>query len=281
MIQIRKTGNETSTILLFNGLDTFANISLCDQYVAYTNNQFRQYVFNVTDILASCNASQPELRILFESVPATANGLAVQPGQETWPVTTEILFEFANRQFVRKEQSDFGWDWGPAFVPTGIWQMAWVLQLEPDEIHVSNSLLDIYREGQLPNLPPDQNRNWVLNASIDVIGALPNDTSFFYSVTDRHTELVLSSGGFANVSNRDNVITGTVVLDKALFELWWPSGLGEQKLYDVMLCVGAPFNLTPTCVTKTTGFRTIVLNMGEITNDQLAKGIAPGNNCES
>ena len=28
----------------------------------------------------------------------------------------------AARNFVRKAQSDFGWDWGPAFVPAGIWQ---------------------------------------------------------------------------------------------------------------------------------------------------------------
>ena len=26
------------------------------------------------------------------------------------------------RNFVRKEQSSFGWDWGPSFIPQGIWQ---------------------------------------------------------------------------------------------------------------------------------------------------------------
>ncbi|AEO66261.1 glycoside hydrolase family 2 protein [Thermothielavioides terrestris NRRL 8126] len=266
------------TILLFNGLDTFANISFCGEYVAYTNNQFRQYVLNVTDILANCNASQPELRILFESVPVVANSIAAQPGQETWPESVEILFEFANRQFVRKEQSDFGWDWGPAFVPTGIWQKAWIVQLEPGEIYVRNSLLDIYRENQLPNLPPDQNGNWVLNASVDVVGALPTGSSLSYSITDRQTEQLVTSGVFGNISNGGNVITGTTELDKALFKLWWPSGLGEQNLYNVTLRVASPQNTTLAVVTKTTGFRTIVLNMGEITDEQLAQGIAPGNN---
>lgn len=32
-----------------------------------------------------------------------------------------IYFNYSDRNFVRKPQSDFGWDWGPAFVPTGIW----------------------------------------------------------------------------------------------------------------------------------------------------------------
>ena len=46
-----------------------------------------------------------------------ADQIAAQPGQETWPYGVEIIYEFPNRQFIRKEQSDFGWDWGPAFAP--------------------------------------------------------------------------------------------------------------------------------------------------------------------
>jgi beta-mannosidase len=275
----RKASNTSDTFLLFNGLDTFADIFFCGQHVAYVNNQFRQYFFNVTDILANCTASQPELRILFESVPATANGIATRAGQETWPGQMEILFEFANRQFVRKEQSDFGWDWGPAFVPTGIWQKAWVLQLEPCEVHVRNSLLDIYRVGQLPNLPPDQNANWVVNASINVIGTLPAGSTFSYNITHVQTQQVVSNGYLGNVTNGGDVISGFMVLDKALFNLWWPSGLGEQNLYDVALQVVSPSNATLASVTKRTAFRTIVLNMGEITDEQLTQGIAPGNNC--
>ena len=29
--------------------------------------------------------------------------------------------QIGTRNFVRKEQCDFGWDWGPCFVPAGIW----------------------------------------------------------------------------------------------------------------------------------------------------------------
>ena len=31
-------------------------------------------------------------------------------------------FNYSFRCFVRKTQSDFGWNWAPAFVPAGIWQ---------------------------------------------------------------------------------------------------------------------------------------------------------------
>jgi beta-mannosidase len=52
--------------------------------------------------------------------------IANDPSQETWPDQTQMVFEFPNRWFIRKEQSDFGWDWGPAFAPAGIWQPAYV-----------------------------------------------------------------------------------------------------------------------------------------------------------
>ncbi|KAJ4371933.1 hypothetical protein N0V85_009089, partial [Neurospora sp. IMI 360204] len=65
----------THSYLLFNGLDTFANISLCGLPVAYTTNQFRQYLFNITSILAtspscishSISSPGPELNIYFPS----------------------------------------------------------------------------------------------------------------------------------------------------------------------------------------------------------------------
>ena len=56
------------------------------------------------------------------------------------------------------------------FVPAGPWQPAWIVQLEDREVHIRNSLVDIYRQGQLNNLPPDQNQPWVVNASLDYFG---------------------------------------------------------------------------------------------------------------
>ncbi|KAH8890148.1 glycoside hydrolase family 2 protein [Thozetella sp. PMI_491] len=265
------------SFLLFNGLDTFADISFCGHPVAKTDNQFRQYFFDVTNIAQNCTSTAPELRVLFASVPAAAIGIAQLPGQETWPRYVQNVFEFTDRQFVRKEQSDFGWDWGPAFSPTGIWQKAWVLQLEPEELHVRNSIFDIYRVGQLPNLPPDQNQNWVLNASIDVLNTVPKGAGLTYTIQEAKTNKTVSSGTLSNITNAGDVITGTTVLDKSAYKLWWPSGLGEQNLYRVTIAITSASGKTIASVSKNTGFRTIVLNMGEVTVDEIAIGIAPGN----
>jgi beta-mannosidase len=76
-----------------------------------------------------------------------ANEIANQLGQETWPFGVEQVYEFFNRQFIKKEQSDFGWDWGPAFAPAGVWLPAYVIQLPPSGIYIRNTLLDIHRKG--------------------------------------------------------------------------------------------------------------------------------------
>lgn len=288
------TPGTTHSYLLFNGLDTFANITLCGTPVAYTSNQFRQYLFNITSILDSCisnsdstSAPKLELRIHFPSVPLTAEAIASRPNQSTWPAHVQIQFEFPNRHFVRKEQSDFGWDWGPAFMPTGVWQKAWVVQLEQqqNEIHVRNSLLDIYREEQLPNLPPDQEKDWVLKVGLDVEGTVPKGAGMTYRVveTDGKRKTTVSEGALVNVSVSEagDEISGSVVLDGKGYKLWWPNGLGEQNLYDVEITVVDPFGgMTLAEVRKRTGFRTIVMNMGAVTEKEMTSGVANGSHCE-
>lgn len=279
---LQLSSSNASTFLLFNGLDTIATIWLCGQKIASTNNQFRQYFFDVSSTLSSaCPAyNHTELLVQFFSAPGTAYHLAAQPGAETWPWSVEGRFEFLHRPFIRKEQSDFGWDWGPAFAPAGIWQKAWVVQLGgEEEVAVRNSLFDIYRVGQLPNLPPDQGADWVLNASVDVLGIMPAGATLWYAVVDAATNETISKGWLSNITNAGDVITGTTVLSADDYELWWPSGMGDQKLYNVTVQVVSASGSVLASVNKRIGFRTIVLNEGVITDEQLTQGIAPGNNC--
>lgn len=64
-------GYGTSTYLVFEGLDTFTTISMCGMVVSTTENQFRQYTFDITDILRSCRGT-PQLSLDFgPAVPIT------------------------------------------------------------------------------------------------------------------------------------------------------------------------------------------------------------------
>ncbi|KAK4507048.1 hypothetical protein PRZ48_000782 [Zasmidium cellare] len=272
------SSNASSTWLLFNGLDTFTSISFCGEHVAATNNQFRQYWFDVSDILRSCGSQDKILSINFGSAANIANDIANEPGQETWPDGVNQLYQFVNRNFVRKEQSDFGWDWGPAFVPAGPWQPAWVVQLGQNEVQVRNSLVDIYRQGQLNNLPAPQDQPWVVNASLDYFGNLPQGASLTYKLTSRDNETTVSTGSLGDVNTTASTVTGSTTLPADAVELWWPVGMGDQTLYYMTVNLVSAANQTLATVTKRVGFRTIILNGNPVSDEELAMGIAPGNN---
>ncbi|TAQ86102.1 hypothetical protein B7494_g5570 [Chlorociboria aeruginascens] len=264
-----------ATWLLFNGLDTFTSIELCGTHVAATNNQFRQYYFDVSSILSSCSTA-PVLSINFGAAPNITAAIASEPGQETWPVYVEQVFQISNRQFMRKEQSDFGWDWGPAFSPAGIWQPAYVVQLPSSGIYIRNTLLDIYREGQLNNLPPNQDAPWIVNASLDIIGTIPERATLQIEILDFGNSTV-ASGLLQNITSDDSTISGSITVDGEACQLWWPSGLGQQNLYYFKITI-VDGDVSLASVTKRSGFRTIVLNMTPISGVQLEQGVAPGNN---
>lgn len=209
------------------------------------------------------NCSSPILSINFGSAPLIADQIAVQPGQATWPYGVELIYEIPNRQFIRKEQSDFGWDWGPAFAPAGIWQPAYAIQLlfPPDassDIYVRNSDFDISRVGQMNNIPPDQSAPWLLNASVDVLGTLPMGAALNYVIANSTTNQTVASGSLTNLTSSNSTITGTVVLDPSSYELWWPYGLGAQNLYNITVSIVDSSNRMLASVNKRTGFRTVV-----------------------
>jgi beta-mannosidase len=144
---------------------------------------------------------------------------------------------------------------------------------------VKNSAFDLYRKGQLNNLPPDQAADWIFNASIDVVGTIPDEAQIRYTIVDSDSLEEVSSGSLSDVENAGDVITGLATLDPSQYELWWPSGLGAQKLYNVTVEVISN-NKSIASVNKRMGFRTIVLNMEPISELELSQGIINGSNCK-
>ncbi|CAG8014878.1 unnamed protein product [Penicillium nalgiovense] len=269
--------NSKSSWLVFNGLDTFTTVEFCGQYIGTTDNQFRQYIFDISNALKHCNGPT-SVSLEFGSAIKIANAIAAEPSSQKWPSGVQGTFEFPNRWYIRKEQSDFGWDWGPAFSPAGPWQNVYLVQSEGEEdLYVVNTDFDIYRMGQINHLAPDQSQPWVVNASIDYVGSPPRHPSMSIEIKDLESGKVLKSGPLDNVVVSGQTITGNTMVDADAPSLWWPAGLGKQSMYNVTVTIqNEDQNIVS--VTKRTGFRTIFLNRSNIPDEQLAQGIAPGAN---
>lgn len=103
--------NQQHTDLVFDGLDTYADVYLNGQLLLQANNMFRQWRIPVKHLLKASN----ELRIVFHSAKKQVTAFAKADSPLVIPAENP-------RVYARKAQYHFGWDWGPTFVTAGIWK---------------------------------------------------------------------------------------------------------------------------------------------------------------
>ncbi|KAI1109677.1 glycoside hydrolase family 2 protein [Nemania sp. NC0429] len=268
--------DRSQTFLVFEGLDTFVEIKLCNETIANVANQFRQFTFDVTEALRQC-PNHPTLSLNFGSASKIVLDIS-KTGPDYINFVNSIKGnEFDGKIYMRKEQNDFGWDWSPSIAPAGPWRPAYFVQKKNnDPVHIHNTLIDIYRQGQRNNLSPDQHKPWVFNASLDYLGTLPRDAKMKLRLQDTHRRVVkeVVLGG---ITRNNMTITGSTIIHEPV-ELWWPNGYGAQNLYDATLTLESADWHKAATVTKRVGFRTIVMNLNPITHEQLAAGVANGSN---
>lgn len=100
--QSNDSSSNGSTWLVFDGLDTFVEISFCGQHVGRAGNQFRQWWFDVSDVLTvGCAEEDAVIELNFGSATKIADQIAEKPEQRTWPQGVQQVFEFPNRWFIR------------------------------------------------------------------------------------------------------------------------------------------------------------------------------------
>lgn len=107
-----------SFVLYFQGLDTIANISLGGKPVGSVDNQFRQWIFdNITETIKSLDHSDNKNLTLtfhpaFDYVKQESTKEPPYPDNGQVPSGAATFnFPYPFRNFIRKTQSDFGWDW--------------------------------------------------------------------------------------------------------------------------------------------------------------------------
>ncbi len=109
--------------LVFDGLDTYADVYVNDQVVLHGDNMFRRWRVPVKGILKS---GPNTLRVVFHS-PITSMIPKVKALPYMLPAISTAINSgneenVATSPYTRKAPYQYGWDWGPRYVTEGIWQ---------------------------------------------------------------------------------------------------------------------------------------------------------------
>lgn len=120
--------------LIFDGLDTYADVLLNGKAILKADNMFRQWKVDVVKLIKPKNN---HLMVKFRSAQNKVDSLA--------KANLPFLIPDNPRAYTRKAQFQFGWDWGPKLTGCGIWKSVYLTgyQSKPAEktfippVHVS------------------------------------------------------------------------------------------------------------------------------------------------
>lgn len=195
---------EEKIILQFSGIDTIADVYLNDVHLGRTENMFRVYEFEVKEILGK------QVNILRIHFPSLKAFIDTEFQKKQIPDTSPMGIE--GGQYVRKAPSQFGWDWGPALPPIGIWKEVNLFGFNHprlEEIHLRQ----------------------IHNQTIHITAQILLDVN---PVEETHIEMVITDpdGGKTvtqHLAQKDNKIDTAIDNPR----LWYPNGYGSQPLYSV------------------------------------------------
>lgn len=222
--------------IVFDGLDTYANVFLNDKPILDADNMFRTWRVNVkNDLKQGANV----LRIKIRS-----------PINEILPRMAKLDYELpaSNDQgektspYTRKAPYQFGWDWGSRFVTSGVWKPV---------------NLEVWDTARIEDLQIKQNKlskeNADLSAIVEVISSSATDATIEIENTTDKKIVATRQVKLTNGVNK-------IALDFALAnpKLWYPIGLGKQSLYTFK----AKLIINKKAIdeqTKRTGLRTLEL----------------------
>lgn len=203
--------------LVFEGLDTYADVYLNDECILKANNMFRRWSIPVRQYIREENNI---LKVYFHSpVKIDVPKWDALPYQ--YPASNDQsenggLFNKKISIFARKAGYHYGWAWGPRLVTSGIWRPVYIrawsdlrindVFIEQKEVGAGRAVIAGHVE---------------LDADKDMDGVL-------VTITDEATGRVLGEWQ-ADLKRGTNRVTVDFVLHKP--KLWWSNGLGEPFLY--------------------------------------------------
>ena len=202
--------------LVFEGLDTYADVYLNDKLILKADNMFRRWR---VDVKPHLRAGENRLIVYFHSV--------VKIDMPKWEALPFQYYRWNDQAenggllkrkisvFCRKAGYHYGWDWGPRLVTSGIWR--------PVYLEAWNSL-------RISDIFYNQKSVTAKRADIDVEFEILSQESATAQlrVIDEKSGKVLAKGVTTLKAGENRAI---VPMSIAKPKLWWTNGLGEPHRY--------------------------------------------------
>ena len=232
--------------LIFDGLDTFAEVFLNDQRLLTADNMFRRWRVPARAVL---NPGVNTLRIVFHS-PVTSMIPKVKALPYILPSVSTVNEgneeNVATAPYTRKAAYQYGWDWGPRFITVGIWKPVW---------------LEIWDGLRIENFHIRQDK--ISASTAELSAALEIEASRAATATitirsDQATGAPLKSIATQTV----DLVPGTnhisIPFRLTTPKLWYPAGFGAQDRYKFTASIKVNQGIVAEAELKT-GLRSIEL----------------------
>ncbi|MFJ8958465.1 glycoside hydrolase family 2 protein [Lentzea sp. NPDC102401] len=216
--------------LVFDGLDTIADIELNGHLLGHTANMHRGHRFDVRPFLVD---GANDLTVSFSSALTHAEKVEAALGRRAHVNTHPF-------NMIRKMACSFGWDWGPDLQTAGIWR-----PVRLERWHTAR----LARVRPIVTVAPDGTGQVELHVDIEWAQNAAETLTLLITVGAHKRTVVVPAGQTTVVARVD--VPGA--------ELWWPAGYGGQPLYDLDVVLrGGSEQLDSTA--KRIGFRTITVD---------------------
>jgi len=221
--------------LVFDGLDAASQVYVNGEQVLTADNMFRIWRVPVKSHL---HAGKNLLRVVFPSPIKAAEEAAASDA-------SRLRSKTADKTYIRKAAYEYGWDWGPRFVTSGIWRP---VRLEAwDKVRIADFAI------RQRDVSKDVAH---VDAEVELEAASAGPARVSVEYTDHGKPVTVVETVSLHAGN--NVIDVPVEIRQP--KLWYPAGYGDQPLYEFTAHVSTGGAL-PADERKTkAGLRSIVLH---------------------
>lgn len=194
-------------LLVFDGLDTYADVFLNGDMILQTNNMHRKWEVQCKNLIRIGN-NLLEVHLQSASNKFIEDSLALGyplPGGR-WV-------------FARKAAYHFGWDWGPKLITSGIHKPVYLEVWNahrPTDFHIQTTEID--------------SNSATIELSYEIESAIAENATF--KITDKNSRKELTNQPFALTAGKNNYEFNFAVHNP---KIWWTNGLGEPHIYDLQI----------------------------------------------